>query len=447
MTRLSKPSLHFVLKKNRTNSRGEHPVYIACQWFGRSERSTGVFLSSNHWSADSEAVRRNHPNYVQLNAILQDIMNRCVSKMQLLESQGISYTSSMVIQDCIIDTSPSSVDSFIHWMERLLSERRLKYKTCCKYRYCYRTLVSFFGGRVDFLLSELSLGVIKDYLNGLDIADSTKRDMASCLSAVFHFAIDRGLNVHYPFTEFKFSSYYKQGNQLYIVDLVNVRRLKEYWLRLVLDDDGRLRDGISGRLMKRTSREFGILWWLMAFHLGGASPIDVALLRISDCSPVGIDGESYWKVSFKRRKTNVPVEVVVKRDLFCQVGFDILMGESVTGYVFPIISSDDPVKQQRQCNKCSEAAIRWVREAFSELNREAFEENTITGSSIPIVDVEKVKMNVARHSFATAYLNSPGASVRGIASLLGRSPNTIATYIKSLRNDKEIADAVSFIDG
>jgi len=43
-------------------------------------------------------------------------------------------------------------------------------------------------------------------------------------------------------------------------------------------------------------------------------------------------------------------------------------------------------------------------------------------------------------------LNSEGATVRGAASLLSRSPNTISVYIHALTNDKEIAKAVSFLD-
>lgn len=62
-----------------------------------------------------------------------------------------------------------------------------------------------------------------------------------------------------------------------------------------------------------------------------------------------------------------------------------------------------------------------------------------------LVDVQKVVLYSARHAFASAYLNSSGATVRGAASLLARSPNTIAVYIHSLTHDKEIADAVSFL--
>lgn len=38
------------------------------------------------------------------------------------------------------------------------------------------------------------------------------------------------------------------------------------------------------------------------------------------------------------------------------------------------------------------------------------------------------------------------ATVRGAASLLSRSASTISVYIHSLQHDKDIADAVSFLD-
>ena len=51
-------------------------------------------------------------------------------------------------------------------------------------------------------------------------------------------------------------------------------------------------------------------------------------------------------------------------------------------------------------------------------------------------------MYTARHSFACHYLKSPNASVSGLASLLSRSPNTIATYIHQLTKDSDIAKEV-----
>ena len=51
-------------------------------------------------------------------------------------------------------------------------------------------------------------------------------------------------------------------------------------------------------------------------------------------------------------------------------------------------------------------------------------------------------MYTARHSFAQHYLSKPGATVNGLASLMARSPNTIATYIKQLTRDEEIVEMV-----
>lgn len=38
------------------------------------------------------------------------------------------------------------------------------------------------------------------------------------------------------------------------------------------------------------------------------------------------------------------------------------------------------------------------------------------------------------------------ATIVGAASLLARSANTIATYVHQLQGNKEIADAVKFLD-
>ena len=55
---------------------------------------------------------------------------------------------------------------------------------------------------------------------------------------------------------------------------------------------------------------------------------------------------------------------------------------------------------------------------------------------------ERVVMYTARHSFACHYLNSEGSTIAGLATLMARSPNTIAQYVHQLTNDEEIASMV-----
>jgi hypothetical protein len=60
----------------------------------------------------------------------------------------------------------------------------------------------------------------------------------------------------------------------------------------------------------------------------------------------------------------------------------------------------------------------------------------------PLIEVQRVDMYTARHSFANHFINSPNATIGGLASLMARSPNTIATYVHQLTKDEEIASLV-----
>jgi Holliday junction resolvasome RuvABC ATP-dependent DNA helicase subunit len=88
-------------------------------------------------------------------------------------------------------------------------------------------------------------------------------------------------------------------------------------------------------------------------------------------------------------------------------------------------------------------AIKAVRRAFQVINEETIRTNVEKGLNEPLVDVDKVVMYTARHSVANHLLNSPNVSVRELASILSRSPNTISQYIHSLNKDAEIASVSS----
>lgn len=51
--------------------------------------------------------------------------------------------------------------------------------------------------------------------------------------------------------------------------------------------------------------------------------------------------------------------------------------------------------------------------------------------------IEIAKLQPTQH-----YLSSEGATVAGLASLLARSPNTIATYIAQIKRDEDVASMV-----
>ena len=449
MVKLSTASVRLVQKKNRMNKVGEYPIYIVVCFGGRVEKATGVSCLERHWDSRREVIKAACPNSAVLNKMLSDIKGRVIDRKNELEYNGRIYTPSMLLEGCKVDYNGKS-NIYIDVMNKLMSDRRLQTNTRNKYQYAYKKLVEYIG-RKDFIIDELNVGFVKDFCKWLSVGDSTKRDICSCIASIWNYGIDRKLvNAdEYPFAEFKFTQKYKDGIRDYCIDLVNIKKLKEYFLDMIIERDGGLwhyRDGALDRLHKRTSKEWGICWFLACFYLNGSAPTDVARLKVSDCSRIMIDGVDYWKVEFKRKKTGTVVNVRLKRDQFSIILLEQFLGFSSDGYVYPVIGDAEGDAIQRRVKKYGEIAITWVREAFNEINEETIKSNVSNGLEEPLVDCDKVVLYTARHSFASAYLNSEGATVRGAASLLSRSANTISVYIHALQNDRDIADAVSFLD-
>lgn len=447
MAKLSSASIRLVQKLNRMNKNSEFPVYIVVCWKGRVEKATGVSVLQRDWDSKREVVKRSNSNSVVLNKMLYDIKNRVISRKNEFEYNGKVYTASMLLQDYRIDYNGKS-NVFSDVMKRLMDERRLRDKTRKSYEYCHRKL-SEYCGKSDFLVDEVNLAFVKGFLSWCDVSDETKRGLCGSIASVWNYAIDKRLvdGGDYPFREWKFTQKLKPKGRDYFLDKSHIRKLMDYWLDLVIDRDGNrwsYKDGAWDKLGNRNSREFGILWFLLMYKLNGSAPIEITKLKVSDCRRVSINGEDYWAIDFKRQKTSVQVQVRWKRDMFCIIGLEHFMGRSSNGYVYPIIKDAecDDYKILKDSWHCSENAIKWVRKAFEEINGETIKKNVSEGCNEPLVECERVVMYTARHSFACHYLNSEGSTVAGLATLMARSPNTIAQYIHQLTNDEEIASMV-----
>ena len=450
MAKLSTASIRLVMKKNRMNRNGEYPIYICVCFGGRVEKATGVSCLERHWDSKREVIKGQCPNSAVLNKMLSDIKQNVINRKNDFEYNGRVYTPSMLLEDCKVEYNGKS-NIYIDVMNKLISDRRLQTATINRYKYAYKKLCEYIS-RKDFIIDELNVGFIKDFCRWLDVSDCTKRDICACIASVWNYGISKKLvdGSEYPFNEFKFTQKFKDGVRDYCIDLINIKKLKEYWLDMIIERNGKrwsYKDGALDRLHKRSSKEFGICFFLACFYLNGSAPTDVARLRVENCSRIMIDGVDYWKIEFKRKKTDSVVSVRLKRDMFSIILLEHFLGFSGSdGYVYPVIGDAIGDAIQRRVKKYGNMAIKWVREAFKEINEETIRSNVNNGLEEPLVDVSKVVLYSARHSFASAYLNSEGATVRGAASLLSRSANTIATYIHQLQNDSEIASAVSFLD-
>lgn len=448
MARLQSASIRLVQKMNRQNKNGEYPIYLVVCWHGRMEKSCGVSCLPRYWDASHEVIKRSCPNAPILNKLLNDIKGRCIERKNDYEYRGKVYTASMLISDVVVDFD-GSANKFIDLMNRLIEERRLRDGTARRYSYCYRKLCEYIG-RNDFIVDELDLGMVKDFALWLErtrIKINTIKTLLCSIAAVWNYAIQKKVvdGEGYPFNEFKYTSKYKECPRDYYLEKGHIVRLRDYWMDLVIERKGNrwtYREGVLDKLHQRWSKEFGILWFLLCYKLNGSSPIDVALIRPSDCKPIRIGSDDYWAIDIRRKKTDRAVNIRWKRDVFCQIALEHFLGFCNGRYVYPIIYWKEGISDRQileQSHKNSVKAMKWVRRAFEEINVDIARDNAVKGLNESVVDIGRIVMYTARHSFSSNYINSPNTTIGGLAQLLARSPNTIATYVHQLTKDEDIA--------
>lgn len=446
MARVTSATVRLVLKKLKVNKNGESPVYLSVCFHGRLEKSTGISILPKYWDEKRETIKPGCPNAPVLNKMLQDMRNAVIERKNELEYQKRVYTPAMLLQDTRNDFNGAS-NVFKSLMDSLIDERRLKDGTIRSYTYTYRKLCEYLK-RKDFIVDELVLGVMKDFAAWLErnnIKINTIKRILSCIAAVWNYAIQRKIvtGVDYPFVEFKYTQKYKEVPRDYYLEKSHIARLKEYWLNLVIERDGNrwhYKPGAEDKLMNRCSKEFGILWFLLCYRYGGAAPADVAYLIPESFERVNVEGNDCWKVTFRRKKTSVEVRYIVKRDLMSIISIEHFLGLS-GHFVYPILHWHEGCTDKfllEQCHKISNKAIRHVRKAFLDINEDIARDNVRNGCEEPLVEVNKAVMYTARHSRASNYLDTPGATVSALASMMGRSSNCIATYVHRIQQNKEV---------
>lgn len=450
MTKVSSASIRLVLKKNRSNALGENPIYIVVCFNGRKEKSTGVFVQERFWNPLREEIRKGCANAPVLNKMINDIKQRVILKKNEYEYSGKRYTPSMLLEeDNIIQDYSANGNEYRRIYKLYLDEMGSSGNTIRLYDYTFNVLKEYFG-RDNFLINDITLSQVKKLIKDLGLSDNSIRGICGRIAAVWNFSIRKGLvdGQDYPFKDWKYTQKYSKENRTYYIDEVNLRKIKDYFIDCCLDIDsgGNLfsyKSGIESRLMKRSSKEFAIMFFLICYRLNGSSPIDVALLKAENCSRVYIDGEDFWRIEFKRRKTGRGVVCLLRRDILTMVCFEHYLARSRGGYIYPVLKDGIEGKQITNAmgKFCSEA-VRWLREVSKEINEQTIKENVEKGLEQVLIDVDEICLYSARHSFANSYLSKPNASVAAMASLMARSPNTIATYIHQLKGDKDVADAV-----
>lgn len=445
MAKLQSASVRLVLKKNRQNDSGENPIYVVVSWYGKKEKSTGVFINERFWNASKEEIRKTCPNSIVLNRMINDLKQRIIDKRNRYETEGKTYTPSILLED---DSVPILSKRYHTLTDNYVADRNLSFNSAKGYKYNLSKLDAFFG-RNDYIVDELTTGVIKRFIDSLPIADHTKRGVLGRIASIWNYAIEKKLcsQDDYPFKDFVYTKRYKQSNRTYYLDSGNLKKLKSWFFSRCLNVKGELysyKDGIEDKLMNRSSIEFAALFFLMLFRTNGSAPIDLAKLKVSNCSRVTVNNEDYWKLKFTRTKTGIPVTVLLKRDILTMVGFEHYLHTAHlrNGMIYPVLK--DGLTQHERVNSMNKFCLycnRNLKDIARVINQKTVETNVKNNANEQLIDVDNFTMYVARHTKANDYLSHPDANLHALATLMGRSVGTLGVYVHQIQSDKDLAIA------
>lgn len=142
-------------------------------------------------------------------------------------------------------------------------------------------------------------------------------------------------------------------------------------------------------------------------------------------------------------KTSVPVKIRILKGV--NIYNEMLIGLRMfrNRYFLPFFDGDlnASLDKKKGMVSYSLSILRpKLKKHFEAINNIIIQRNVDNGTSIPLIDMD-CNYYSCRHSFAMNYMLKGGTPM-ALATLLGRSPNTLAQYISELTEESDLVDAV-----
>ena len=161
---------------------------------------------------------------------------------------------------------------------------------------------------------------------------------------------------------------------------------------------------------------------------------------------ITVRGVKYFAIDTFRSKTRKPVKIRVRMEgVFNLVVIRVMQifrkGEKYFLPTLEGVNSADTKKVRDKMDTRLQQLRLWLKRGFAAINVIIEQHNSANKDTVPLIDCERANFYTARHSYAQAYLTSPNASPLALASLMGRSPNTLATYLQQLSSESDVTAA------
>ena len=425
--------VRLTLRKNKTLADGTHPIMLKVSFHGSKEKATGFSCTPSQWDDKNERLKKTYPNAATVNQIIGKMKSQALERRDYLEAAGSPYTASDVLS--FAEGKTEAPEGLKRVVEDYINERHLRLTTSRRYGSMVSALKRYYGMEVelsDITQERLRAFVVFERERGQK--DSSIVQTLNSLNSTLGYAVSKGLIKTNPFTGFSYKKGMLRPDRNVYIHHTTLSILKKH-MKTILDLD--LDKGLP---LQIRNRDYPLYFFMLSVLFQGLAPIDMFLLKKSDVEIKRIRGQFYYSIDTARRKTNVSVRIRIPKDDYSDAMLAPLLANTDTDFLLPYLAGKpSEAEVQKTLNRELHFINRTLRWHWQQINR------TIGDRPGVIKIPEDATIYAARHSFAMAYM-SQGGSPLALATLLGRSVNTIAVYVKGLNAEEDLADAVDVLD-
>ena len=445
--------IKLVLRTNKVLADGTHPIMLRCSFNGMKEIATHYSCSEKYWDKRNECVKKGYPNWVMINFEINKIKNEAIERRNEYERLGEVYTPQMIL--CPRKVLSGHRNDLNGLIEDYIADKSLKENTAYNWKYLFN-LISEFDNK-DVIVNQLRLEYVKRFIKWLQnekkLSDGVIKMVLSKVAAITNFAIEKGLmsSDDYPFKEFNYKQKFKSASKLDYIHWKTLDVMKEMLMDDIIVRNGNrwtYKDDVLDELMDKNSSLFARFLFMEMVLWQGLAPVDICHIRKCDIEVKRINGQDYYCWNGKRSKTMKAVKVRIPchttyTDVMVKTMLMFNQGEWFIPVLNGLTMETSENSRKHRINNTLGVLSPKLKEWFRAVNDEVVKRNMENGSDIPLINLNCTFYS-SRHSYAQMYMQK-GGSPMALATLLGRSPNTLAQYIKELEEEGDLVEAVSII--
>lgn len=371
---------------------GTAPIYIYVNWRGRAKQATGVYCRPSDWKSKTMSVSGS-PELTRRIRALVDSIERNVDE---LTGKPEPFTARDVLECHSGDRGRVSILALASMVAK---DRGLSPRTQEKYIENCRLFERMTDRHIFDLTTDEWRGLAAT-MKGQGYSLAGIWTALAVWQSMLNYAVDHGYTKTNNLAKWKYKKDgYKAKDNPRALSNEEVEQLWQWY-----EDT----DCLAGLL------------WFASYYFNGLAMADLISVDWATVELKEADGRYYYDGGIiHRRKTNTKVPVICAMGPMC---------------IAPALASMDDLRKRKVVEKMKGLTLDKSNKYY----------NALANSQLKGSPIKGITFYTARHTYCTSLVNAR-VPLNDIATLMGRSVNTLSTYIRQVSSTEHLVGALSTI--